>query len=240
MPISAPAIGLSYVACTAAYTALGAWTRASSDARRWWGTGLIVTYVYALADAPLRYDVDYLLGTDQPYEPMVPLMWCLVAYLACDSLYRPPEWDVRAHHAESLLGLVLALGGYNVGVLNNCVLSEYSTVWLAVLHHARQSTVAWVRRWVALVSWVLFVATFVHYRIVPCVTMGWIFVRELPRMTRDPLSTLHTGAFVVHCALQLYWGGKIARRVGVQLATGARAVVPTLVRRLDGRPRADA
>ena len=82
--------------------------------------GSVTRTMLALADAPLRYEVDYLLGADQPYEPMVPLMWCLVAYLACDSLYRPPEWDVRAHHAESLVGL--ALGGYNVGVLNNCVL----------------------------------------------------------------------------------------------------------------------
>jgi len=100
MSFSARAICLSYAVWTVAYNALGVGMRVSCDARRWWGTCLIATYVYAFASAPLRYDVDYLLGTEQPYAPMEPVMICLVAYLMCDLLHRPPEPSIDQKIAQ--------------------------------------------------------------------------------------------------------------------------------------------
>jgi hypothetical protein len=203
----------SFVALSGLYTLVGVQMRIDADARRWWGTFLTSVYVCAFADAPLRYDVDYLFGSVQPYEQMTPLIGCIMTYLLCDLLYLPKEWDVRIHHIESLCGLGLAQLGYNIGVLNNCVLNEYSTIWLVLLHYTKPSTHPLVRALLAPASWALFAVTFVYYRVIPCTVILGTIGSHWARVAHDGPSTLHVLLFFVHCGLQFYWLAKIGTLV---------------------------
>jgi len=120
---------------------------------------------------------------------------CVVVYLLVDvrrAIRSDDTVDVLVHHGESLVGLGLSLWGYNVGVLNNCVLSEYSTLWLAVAHFAKLSTNGLVRTCVQPVSLGLFVVTFIAYRIVPCLTMlRLIAVADRRADAFDPVHAVH-------------------------------------------------
>ena len=212
----------SYVAFTVLYTFVGLHMRITTDDRRWWGTLLTSVYVCLFANAPLQYDAEYLFGTVQPYEPMSQVVGCIVTYLACDLLYRPKEWDVMIHHVESLMGLTLALLGYNVGVLNNCVLNEYSTIWLVLLHYAKtHSTIPLVRKWLLPSSWALFVVTFVTYRIIPCSAMLWAIASYWAQVVHDAPSLIHVLCFLSHCGLQFYWLAKIVQSTVVRVRPDA-------------------
>ena len=207
----------SYVVLTFLHTYIGVRMRLTDDTRRWLGTLLVSSYVCAFSNAPLRYESDYLFGSAQPYQQMSELVGCVMTYLLCDLLHQPKQWDVCIHHVESVAGLAFSLLGYNVGVLNNCVLGEYSSFWLVLVHFSKPFTIPFVSTLVVPISWAFFVITFVYYRIIPCVVMSWSIASDVSRATRDSAASVHTFLFCIHCSLQFYWLGKIGKLVAVRL-----------------------
>lgn len=160
-----------------------------------------------------NYDIEYLSSTVQPYNHMYQLMICLVYYLGFDLIVNPSnKIDTILHHIESIGGLSLALYGRNVGILNNCVRNEFSTIYLALATICSKSKNKFIKK-ISPLFMMLFVPTFVWYRIIPSSKMIFIIISNIHLFIFDTIDFIHFIFFLIHIILQYYWGFLILKKI---------------------------
>ena len=179
----------------------------------WYMCAMMSLTVMWVDDVHFSYEVEYLSASVQPYDHMRELMICIIGYLGVDLVMNPSnKIDAVAHHVESIGGLSLALYGRSVGILNNCIRNEFSTIFLALGTICGKSKNKFLKK-VAPVFMLFFIPTFVWYRIIPCTIMTFVVFSNLSTFINDNIGVLHLLFYCTHVTLQYYWMSLIMRKV---------------------------
>ena len=113
-------------------------------------------------------------------------------------------FDKLIHHINSICGLTLSLYGYNIGVLNNLIKNEVSTIWLSLMALSYSSTNILFKK-LNPIFIILFIITFINYRIIPCSTIMYVMLINVNSHIYTFINIIHFIIFFIHLMLQYYW-----------------------------------
>ena len=171
----------------------------------WYVTLFVSSVVYIGCFPKFIYDVDYMASTNQPYQNNYYISILLVLYLFVDLWYNDQnKLDTHIHHVESIIGLLFSLYNKNVGIANNCLLNEVSTIWLSLLTITAKFT-GNTAKFIQTFTLLMFTTTFVTYRIIPVSGMFVIITQNIERFAYDTTTCVQVLSFFVHTILQYYW-----------------------------------
>ena len=161
--------------------------------------------VYIFYDVPLMYNYEYLISSIQPYEHIKQLTQCLISYLVIDVLFNPNiEKQLIFHHINVIITLIISLFGNNIGVANNCIISEISTIWLSIIIIISDTELLILKK-IKNVCMLLFTITFIKYRIIPCIMMTISIINNIEYITISNINIIHALTGIIHSGLQYYW-----------------------------------
>ena len=168
----------------------------------WYITLLVSLVVYFGCHPEFIYDVEYMSSTIQPYPFNQTVAVLLMFYLFIDLWYNNENrLDTHIHHVESIIGILLGLYGTNVGMVNNCLLNEVSTIWLSLVVFSRKYEFFMLSD----ILMVPFLFKFVAYRVFPISYMLLVMTQNLDRFTYNKTVIVHSSVFILHACLQYYW-----------------------------------
>ena len=161
--------------------------------------------IYIFYDVPLMYNYEYLISSIQPYEHIKQLTQCLISYLFVDLLFNPNiEKQMIFHHINVIITLIISLFGNNIGIANNCITSEISTIWLMIII-ILSDTELLIFKTLKNLFMLLFTITFINYRIIPCIMMTISIINNIEYITFTNINILHALTGIIHSGLQYYW-----------------------------------
>ena len=163
--------------------------------------------VYFFYDVPFIYDAEYLFSNKQPFEHISKLMICIIIYLFLDfylCLNKSIKIDKILHHIGGITAYSIALLGYNVGVMNNCVKNEITNIWLNLYKISKKSNNIILKK-IYPISVILFLFTYITHRIIPCTIMMIQIIRNKDIIKWDIYSYIDLVLFTIHNILQYYW-----------------------------------
>lgn len=161
--------------------------------------------VYFFHDVPFRYDTEYLFSNTQPFEHINKLIICVIIYLFLDSYFsKAIKIDKILHHIGGITAYSIAIYGYNLGIVNNCVKNEITNIWLNLYKITKKSNNIILKK-IYPISVILFLFTYIAYRIIPSTIMMIEILRYWDISTRNVLSQIHVFLYINHIILQYYW-----------------------------------
>lgn len=168
-----------------------------------WYITLLVSLAVCFGCHPtFIYDAEYLSLTTQPYPSNQAVSVLVLFYLFIDLwCNNENRLDTHIHHVECIIGILLGLYGTNVGMVNNCLLNEVSTIWLSLLVFSKKYGFPMLSD--ALM--VPFIIQFVTYRVLPISFMLFVMAGNLNKFTPSGAAVVHSCVFIVHACLQYYW-----------------------------------
>ena len=172
-----------------------------------WYTSFVMSLFINIYQIDFHYDLDYLIGQHQLYPHMSQLMTCLIIYLIEDLLFdQYIDKTMILHHCVSIVGLVIGRQGYFIGAINNTVLNEVSTIWLALFKITESTKSHFVQK-CCIFFFVSFIFSFVTFRIIPLSKHVWINLYNFFYIFEKThqLSILIMILNLIHTSIQYYW-----------------------------------
>jgi hypothetical protein len=161
--------------------------------------------IYIFYDVPLMYNYEYLISSIQPYEHIKQLTQCLISYLFVDLLFNPNiEKQMIFHHINVIIALIISLFGNNIGFANNCITSEFSTIWLALILILSDTELLIFKK-IKNVSMALFLIAFIKCRVIPCTMMTISIINNIEYIYFSNINIIHALTGIIHSGLQYYW-----------------------------------
>ena len=192
---------------------IGKYNKMSYNDISWYLALVMSMNVYMFHNIPFIYDTEYLFANVQPYEHLTPVLYCVDVYLIMDLLCNSSnKFDTLLHHVAGITGISISLLGNNVGVLNNCIRNEISTIWLALGTISHKSDLH-LFKCLNPIFMMIFAITFVSHRIIPCSLIMYQMITNTSMVAYSPLSLAQSCSYIFHLGLQYYWFSLIAKNI---------------------------
>lgn len=192
---------------------IGKYNNMSYNDISWYFALVMSINVYWFHNIPFVYENSYLFTNVQPYEHLNQILYCVDSYLIMDLLCNSSnKFDTLLHHIAGITGITISLIGNNVGVLNNCVRNEISTIWLALGTISNKSNFPLFKR-LNPIFMLIFAITFVSHRIIPCTIIMYKMITNIEMVAHSPLSIIQSCSYIFHIGLQYYWFSLIVKNI---------------------------
>jgi hypothetical protein len=181
-------------------------------------TLMMSLYIYTFHNIDFIYTPEYLFSSTQQYEHMTNIIYVLTIYLIYDLIYNFSNYyntcayDTIIHHINTLYGIFVSLLGYNIGISNNLIRNEFSSVWLALLLLSYKSDNILFKKLNPFFM-IIFSFTFILYRIIPCSIMMYIIIDNYILIFKDNINISLMIMFIIHLSLQYYWFSLIIKKI---------------------------
>jgi hypothetical protein len=162
--------------------------------------------IYFFHDTPFIYDTEYLFSDTQPFEHINKQIICIIISLFLDLFINNTiKIDNILHHIGGITAYSIAIFGYNLGIVNNCVKNEITNIWLSLYKISKKSNNFILKKYLFPVSVILFIITYITYRIIPGTIMMIEILRNWDISIRNIYSQTQVVLYIIHICLQYFW-----------------------------------